>query len=96
MAFSIAAQIKGHPKVDRSSIQPAGIGLKADARLLGTLVTLAAVARSPAGTIAITYDCRAGTSICDSDDLSSRKTIVSGALGISAAKNRKPFDGRWV
>src|SRR5712691_175533 len=96
MAFNAAAQINGQPKVDRSSIRPDGMGPKAAARLLGTLVTLAAVTRSSGGTIAITYDCRAGTSICDNDDLSSRKTMVSAAFGISAASSSKPFDGRCV
>ena len=38
--------ISGQPKVEWSSIHPAAIGGSADARLRGTLVTLAAAARS--------------------------------------------------
>src|SRR6266849_10036951 len=52
--FSVAAQISGHPKDEASSIIPAETGARAVARLLGTLVTLAAAARSSGGTIAIT------------------------------------------
>src|SRR5882724_5160210 len=75
---------------------PAGTGARAAARLRGTLVTLAAAARSSGGTTAITYDWRAGTSICDSDDRNSRNTIVSFALGIMAASIRKALDGMCV
>src|SRR5260221_1295802 len=46
--------------------QPAIIGLAADARLRGTAVMLAAAARSGGVTIALTYEVRVGTSICDS------------------------------
>ena len=58
--------ISGHPKLVCASIQPARSGGSALARLRGTLVTLAAAARSSGSTTAITYDVRAGTSICDS------------------------------
>src|SRR5216683_2634541 len=90
------AQINGHPEEEASNIIPAGIGARAAARLRGTFVTLAAAARSSGGTTAITYDWRAGTSICDSDDRNSRKTSVSLALGIMAASIRKALDGRCV
>src|SRR6266851_111205 len=88
--------MRGHPKVDTSSIIPAGTGANAVARLLGTLVTLADTARSSGATIAITYDCRAGTSICDSEDRKSRNTIVSVAFGISPARISRAFEGRCV
>src|SRR5271166_4871268 len=94
--FSIPAQISGQPKVDTSSMIPPGTGARAAARLRGTLVTLAAIARSSVGTIAITYDCRAGTSICDNDDRKSRKAIASVVFGISALRIRKALEGRWV
>ena len=95
-AFSEPAQINGHPKDEASSIMPQGIGARAVARLRGTLVTLAAAARSSGGTIAITYDCLAGTSICDRDNRKSRNTIVSVAFGMSAARMRSTFDGKCV
>src|ERR1700693_421336 len=47
-------QISGHPNEVTSSIMPAGIGAAALARLRGTLVTLAAAARSSGGTNVIT------------------------------------------
>src|ERR1041384_6473854 len=56
----------GQPNVECPSIQPAMIGGMAAARLRGTFVTLAAAGRSAGDTTAITYDVRAGTSICDS------------------------------
>jgi hypothetical protein len=46
--------INGHPNVDRSSIHPAARGGSAEARLRGTLVTLAAAARSAGVTTDIT------------------------------------------
>src|ERR1700683_4159320 len=52
--FSEPAQISGHPNDVTSSSIPAGIGAAAVARLRGTLVTLAAAARSSGGTTAIT------------------------------------------
>jgi hypothetical protein len=55
----------GQPKPEPVSNAPASIGLRADARLRGTAVTLAAAARSSGGAIDITKDVRVGTSICD-------------------------------
>src|SRR5271166_6132205 len=86
--FNAPAQISGHPNEVTSSIMPAGTGAAALARLRGTLVTLAAAARSSGGTTAITYDWRAGTSIDDIAARSSRNTIARGAFGISAARIR--------
>src|SRR5580704_15252253 len=88
--------MSGQPKDDRFSIAPAGSGANADARLRGTFVTVAAAARSSGGTTAITYDCRAGTSICEVDDRSSRNPIASAGVGIRAASISIRFDGRWL
>src|SRR5208337_3481689 len=96
MAFSTPAQISGHPNAERFSIAPAGNGAIAAARLRGTLVTVAAAARSSGGTTAITYDWRAGTSICEVDERSSRNAIVNPGVGISAAIISIAFDGRWL
>lgn len=58
----------GHPNEERPSIQPARTGLAAAARLRGTEVMLAAAGRSAGVTMAITYELRVGTSICESPD----------------------------
>src|SRR5208282_419570 len=96
MAFSTPAQISGQPNDDRFSIAPAGNGAIAAARLRGTLVTVAAAARSSGGTTAITYDWRAGTSICAVEKRSSRNVIASPGVGINAATISMAFDGRWL
>lgn len=54
MIFNEPAMISGQPKFERSSIQPAAIGGSAEAKLRGTLVTLAAAARSAGVTTDIT------------------------------------------
>ena len=54
MIFSVAQTSSGQPNVDWSSIQPASIGGRAEARLRGTFVMLAAAARSAGDTTAIT------------------------------------------
>ena len=96
MAFSVPPMIRGHPKLLRLSIHPAAIGGSAPARLRGTFVTLAAAGRSSGETTAITYDVRAGTSICESADRPSRHATASGAFGMNAVRMRRPFAGRWV
>ena len=47
-------------------------------------------------TTAITYDVRAGTSICDSAARASRQATASGAVGMNAARISSPLAGRWV
>src|SRR5208282_651908 len=96
MAFSTPAQISGQPNDDRFSIAPAGNGAIAAARLRGTLVTVAAAARSSGGTTAITYDWRAGTSICEVEARSNSAAIASPGVGIRAATISIAFDGRWL
>src|SRR5215468_8956996 len=59
-------------------------GLAAEARLRGTDVMLAAAGRSSGGTIAITYELRVGTSICES------------ALRTKGIAIRHRLDGMWV
>src|SRR6187431_1698984 len=88
--------INGQPNVDSLSIQPAAIGGSADARLRGTLVTLAAAGRSSGVTTAITYELRAGTSICDRNDLHSRQVTARAAVGMNAVRISRPLAGRWV
>ena len=60
------------------------------------MVTVAAAARSSGGTTAITYDWRAGTSICEIEERSSRNAIASAGVGINAATISIAFDGRWL
>ena len=50
--------------------------LTAEARLRGTVVMLAAAGRSAGGTIAITYELRVGTSICDSALLTNNNAMA--------------------
>jgi hypothetical protein len=44
----------------------------------------------------ITYQLRAGTSICDRAAGANRHATANGALGMNAASTRKPFAGMWV
>src|SRR4051812_48445431 len=92
----IPAQRSGQPKLDRVSIAPARSGERAAARLRGTLVTLAAAARSSGGTMAITYDWRAGTSIEDTHMRRRTQPTASGAVGMKAARIRSALEGRCV
>ena len=54
MIFTTPAMINGQPNVEWVRSTPARSGVAAEARLRGTLVTLAAAARSSGGTTAIT------------------------------------------
>jgi len=60
------------------------------------LVTLAAAGRSAGVTTAITYDVRAGTSICDSADRSNRHPTASHTVGMNAVAISNAFAGRCV
>src|SRR5262249_5613897 len=82
----------GQPNVVWLSIHPAAIGGSAEARLRGTVVTLAAAGLTPA----TTYDVRAGTSICDSAARASRQVTASAAVGMKAVRISRPLAGRWV
>src|SRR5262249_46500529 len=86
----------GHPNVVWSSIQPASTGGNAAARLRGTLVTLAAAARSSGGTTAITYDCRAGTSMLETHMRKSRHATAAVAFGITPVRAKRKLAGRCV
>src|SRR5215207_486550 len=86
----------GQPKGERASSQPESRGLSAEARLLGTAVTLAAAGRSAAETTAITYELRTGTSICDSALRSNRQATASSTVGMKGVSTRKRLAGRWV
>src|SRR5258705_6759652 len=71
-------------------------GLAADARLRGTVVTLAAAGRSAGVTIAITYELRVGTSICESALLTNRSAITVARSGMNGIATRHRFAGRCV
>src|SRR6267154_1272539 len=86
----------GQPNGERDSRYPAIVGLTAAARLLGTAVTPAALARSAGVTTAMTYDVRVGTSICDSRLRRSRRTTASRSVGTKGTARRQRLDGRWV
>ena len=86
----------GQPNVECARSTPARSGVAAAARLRGTLVTLAAAARSSGGTTAITNDCRAGTSICESSARARRNAIARPLVGANAAAARKAHAGRCV
>src|SRR5688572_14724600 len=75
---------------------PARSGLTAEARLRGTAVTLAAAARSPGVTTAITYEVRVGTSICESAARARRSTIAIQSVGANGVSRRKRLAGRCV
>src|SRR6187401_3209167 len=88
--------ISGQPNVDSLSLHPAAIGGSADARLRGTLVMLAAAGRSSGVTTAMTYEPRAGTSICDRADRHSRQVTASAAVGKTSVSIGRLFSGTGV
>src|SRR3954453_8438772 len=96
MIFNDPAMINGQPNVVWSSIQPAAIGGSAEARLRGTLVTLAAAARSEGVTTVITYALRTGTSMLDRRLRPIRQPTANGAGGMNAAEISSICAGRWV
>ena len=88
--------MSGQPNELLCSIQPARVGEIAAARLRGTLVTLAAAARSGGDTTDMTYEVRTGTSIWLSRLRITNIVKAHGIVGISAAAIRKPFAGKCV
>src|SRR5690349_4561884 len=96
MIFSPPAITSGHPKEDMLSRYPARNGPAADARLRGTVVMLAAAARSSGGTIAITYELRVGTSICERGLLASSKATAQLNEGMKGIRIKSRFAGRCV
>src|SRR2546425_12850481 len=71
-------------------------GLTEEAKLRGTEVMLAAAARSPGETTAITYELRVGTSIWDRALRASKRAITHPSAGANGTSNNKTLDGRWV
>src|SRR5215471_21228158 len=71
-------------------------GLAAEARLRGTDVMLAAAGRSVTGTIAITYELRVGTSICDSAARAKSSAIAQARSGMNGTRIRQRLEGKWV
>src|SRR3954463_11090858 len=88
--------MSGQPKLDNASSQPANIGASADAKLRGTAVTLAAAARSPGVTTAMTYEVRVGTSICESAARTSSKATAAQRVGANGTSTKQTLAGRWV
>src|SRR5262249_145487 len=89
--------MRGQPKLEWTSIQPASTGGNAAASERGTFVTLAAAARSSGGTTAITYDCRAGTSMFETHMRRRRHATAAAAFGITpATMSRRRVGGRCV
>jgi len=96
MIFSVPAATSGHPNPDTLSKDPASTGPRAAAKLRGTEVMLAAAGRSAGGTIAITYDVRVGTSICESALRARSSAIAQPSVGMNGTRMRKRLDGRCV
>src|ERR1700704_6091631 len=86
----------GHPNPETPRRYPAISGPIDDARLLETAVMLAAAARSPGDTTAITYELRVGTSICERTLRASRRTIAQARFGANGTSMSRTLDGRWV
>src|SRR4029450_6672599 len=84
------------PKLETPSKYPATSGLIDDARLRGTDVMLAAAARSPGETIAITYELRVGTSICDNALRTRSRTMTQPRSGTNGTNISSRLDGRCV
>ena len=61
--------------------------------VLVALVNPAAAVLSDSSTMAITYDCLAGTSICDSECLHKRRKTALNGVGAKATAVRNTFDG---
>ena len=57
---------RGQPKLLVASNQPDSVGARAEARLRGAVIKLAAAGRSAGVTTAMTKEARVGTSIWDS------------------------------
>src|SRR5690348_13952722 len=96
MIFRLPAISRDHPKEDAVRRYPARKGLAADARLRGTVVMLAAAARSSGGTMAITYELRVGTSICERRLLASSKATAQLNEGMKGIRIKSRFAGRCV
>src|SRR5450759_728824 len=88
--------MSGQPNDDRPSMYPARNGLAAAARLRGTDVMLAAAGRSAGVTIAITYELRVGTSICDSALRTNSSAMTQLRSGMKGIATRHRLEGRWV
>ena len=90
------AATSGHPNVDRDRRYPARNGLAADARLRGTAVMLAGAGRSPGVTMAMTYELRVGTSICESRLRTHRSAITAARWSANGTATRHKLAGRCV
>jgi hypothetical protein len=90
------AATSGQPKADSPSIHPASDGPAAEARLRGTVVMLAAAGRSSGSTIAITYELRVGTSICDRKLRTRKSATTTAKLSTKGIAARHRFAGMCV
>src|SRR4051812_15604105 len=96
MIFNPPPITRGHPKPDAARRKPDRMGLIAAARLRGTAVMLAAAARSPGVTTAMTYEVRVGTSICESALRTSSNITAVERVGANGTSTKQTLAGRWV
>ena len=75
---------------------PVKIGAREAPVVLATPVIPAAAERSSGRTMAIVYDCRVGTSICEILKRSRRTAMARGRLGMSGTRMSRMFEGMWV
>src|SRR5258708_2862050 len=87
---------RGNPVKEVVRRAPAKAGLRDDARLRGTAVTLAAAGLSGGVTTAITYEVRVGTSICESAERTSKRPSTTRRLVEKAARIRHRLEGMCV
>src|ERR1700722_17675859 len=86
----------GRPKPASDCKHPEMIEPVAQAKVLGTDVTLAAPGRSSGLTTAMTYDARVGTSICDNALRAISKPTAIVRFGANGISIRNTLDGKWV
>src|SRR3954451_5778861 len=94
--FSPPPITREHPKPDAARRKPDRMGLIAAARLRGTAVTLAAAARSPGVTTAMTYEVRVGTSICESALRTNSRVTAAQRAGANGTSTKQTLAGKWV
>ena len=75
---------------------PANVGEIALAVVRATLVMPAVAVRSSGSTTAIVYDCRVGTSICDTVWRRRKNATASHAVGARGTRTSSTLDGRCV
>src|SRR5512136_1321308 len=92
----VPAATSGTPSQRLDIAAPARDGLMDEETVRVVLVRPAAAMRSPSSTMAMTYDCRVGTSIWDRDCLHRSRPTAPTGVGARATPMRKTFDGMWL